>query len=154
MKPEIGFILSDPDARIPQFETAGAAGADMHAVIRDDKGEVNVSGIELRPMQRHLFKTGLHLDIPDGFEVQIRPRSGLAYKHGITVLNSPGTIDSDYRGEIGVLLINLGSEEYFVHHGDRISQMVVAPVTSFDARETQGISESERGRGGFGSTGK
>ena len=155
--PLITFIASDPDAKIPQYQTAGAAGADLACVLRDQRGQILRDGITLAPMERRLIDTGLRLDIPDGFEVQVRPRSGLALKHGLTVLNSPGTIDSDYKGPLMVLLCLLGSEPYTIHHGDRIAQMVMAPVTRFTAAtrpNLEGLSESDRGDRGFGSTGR
>jgi dUTP pyrophosphatase len=109
--------------------------------------------VQLAPGQRALIPTGLRLAIPQGFEGQVRPRSGLAARHGITVLNSPGTIDSDYRGEICVILINLGSEPYTISHGDRIAQLVIAPTTRAELVEVESLDTTERGEGGFGSTG-
>ncbi|APZ51931.1 dUTP pyrophosphatase [Salipiger abyssi] len=132
---------------LPSYATGGAAGADLRANFVD-RGE-----IALAPGARALVPTGLRLAIPEGWEVQIRPRSGLALKHGITLPNSPGTIDSDYRGPLGVIVMNAGSEPFVIAHGDRIAQMVAAPVVQagFDLVET--LPETARGAGGFGSTG-
>ncbi|MBV6458968.1 MAG: Deoxyuridine 5'-triphosphate nucleotidohydrolase [Fimbriimonadaceae bacterium] len=110
--------------------------------------------VSLQPMERQLIRTGIRVEIPDGYEIQVRPRSGLAYKHGIALVNSPGTIDSDYRGEIGILAINLGSEAVELKMGDRIAQLVLCPVTRIEWNLTEGLTASERGSGGFGSTGK
>lgn len=131
------------DLPLPSYETAGAAGMDLRSA----------STVQVYPNGRALIPTGLALQIPEGFEVQIRPRSGLAFKHGIFVLNSPGTIDSDYRGEIGVLLANFGNEVFVVKRGDRIAQMVVAPVVQANLVLDVNLTASERGVGGFGSTG-
>lgn len=152
--PHLKIAKSDPDAVVPELATPGSAGADLKAMIRNDRGAVIEEGITLQPLQRHLFDTGLRMDIPEGFEIQIRPRSGLALKHGLTVLNTPGTIDSDYKGPIKVLLVLLGSEPYTIHHKDRIAQMVVARTCMFRSTLVTRIGESERGMGGFGSTGK
>ncbi|WP_242533550.1 dUTP diphosphatase [Salipiger bermudensis] len=132
---------------LPGYETSGAAGADLRANL-PDRGEV-----VLAPGARALVPTGLRLAIPEGWEVQIRPRSGLALKHGITLPNSPGTIDSDYRGPLGVIVMNAGEAPFTIAHGDRIAQMVAAPVVQagFDLVET--LPETARGAGGFGSTG-
>lgn len=132
-------------AALPAYQTAGAAGADVRACL--DKPLV------LEPGQRALVPTGLSFEIPDGYEMQVRPRSGLAAKHGVTVLNSPGTIDSDYRGEVQVILVNLGTERFTISHGDRIAQLVVAPVERVQFRPAQDLSGTARGHGGFGSTG-
>lgn len=131
---------------IPAYETTGAAGMDLMAALD--------APLILKPKERAAVPTGLMMAIPQGFEVQIRPRSGLAFKHGLTVVNAPGTIDSDYRGEVKVLLINLGEDAFEITHGMRIAQMVMAPVTmaSFTLAET--LDETERGAGGFGSTGQ
>ena len=129
---------------LPRYMTAGAAGVDLCADITDP--------IELAPGARTLIPTGLAIELPAGFEAQVRPRSGLALRHGVTLLNSPGTIDSDYRGEILVLMINLGSDPYIVRRGERIAQMIVAPVTRAELRETGSLSDSRRGEGGFGHT--
>jgi dUTP pyrophosphatase len=130
---------------LPAYMTPGAAGADVVAAVRAE--------IVLAPGGRALVPTGFALEIPDGFEVQIRPRSGLAVKHGVTLLNSPGTIDSDYRGPVGVVLVNHGAEPFVVRRGDRIAQLVVAPVVRAAFREVEALGASARGEGGFGSTG-
>lgn len=130
---------------LPEYKTADAAGMDLVANIEND--------IVLKPLQRSLIPTGLFIEIPKGFEAQIRPRSGLALKHGITCLNSPGTIDADYRGEIGVILANLSEEDFLIQNGDRIAQMVIAKHESIHWELVDELSESERGKGGFGSTG-
>lgn len=139
---------ADRSVPMPAYESAGAAGADLRANLpsRDE--------IVLEVGARALVPTGLRLEIPEGFEVQVRPRSGLALKHGITLPNAPGTIDSDYRGPLGVIVLNAGDKPFTIHHGDRIAQMVVAPViqATFDTAET--LSETARGAGGFGSTGR
>lgn len=132
---------------LPAYETAGAAGMDLRAAVPEDRP------LMLMPGKRALVPTGFVMEIPQGYEVQIRPRSGLAFKHGITCLNTPGTIDSDYRGEVKVLLINLGEDEFLIERGMRIAQAVVAPVTQMQIREIAVTSETVRGAGGFGSTG-
>lgn len=132
---------------LPHYATPGAAGLDLSAAISENEK------ITLKPGKRALIPTGLQIDLPDGFEAQIRPRSGLALKHGIALVNAPGTIDADYRGEIGVILVNLGEEDFEITRGLRIAQMVVAPVTRVDLVEVDVVSASERGAGGFGSTG-
>lgn len=133
-------------AVLPAFATAGAAGADIRAALAEP--------LTLMPGSRALVPTGLAFEIPAGYEVQVRPRSGLAANHGVTVLNAPGTIDSDYRGEVKVILVNLGDAPLTIGNGDRIAQLVVAPVVTaiFEARET--LEETGRGTGGFGSTGR
>lgn len=148
----IGISISyvegaDRDVALPGYATAGAAGADVRANL-PDRGAVT-----LAPGARALIPTGLRMAIPQGYEVQVRPRSGLALKHGVTLANAPGTIDSDYRGEVGVILINLGEAPFEVVHGERVAQLVVAPVTlgQFDLVET--LDDTDRGAGGFGSTG-
>ena len=133
-------------AAIPEYKTAGAAGADVCALVE--------SPVELNPGDRALIGTGLFFAIPDGYEIQVRPRSGLAAKNGVTVLNTPGTIDSDYRGELKVILINLGKEKFTVNPGDRIAQIIVAPVTRGRFVAVEALDQTERGSGGFGSTGK
>ena len=130
---------------LPQYETTASAGMDVRANIDEP--------LELAPLQRQLVKTGLFVEIPIGYEIQVRPRSGLAYKKGITVLNSPGTIDADYRGEIGVLLVNLSSETFVVNDGERIAQLVIAAHEQAEWQEVDELEESNRGQGGFGSTG-
>ncbi len=142
---------SDRTLGLPAYETPGSAGADIRANLLPGDRE---AGFTLAPMQRAVVPTGLRVEIPVGFEMQIRPRSGLALKHGITLPNTPGTIDSDYRGPLGVALINLGPEPYTIHHGDRIAQMIVAPVIQVQFQEVETLSDTARGVGGFGSTGK
>jgi len=129
---------------LPQYMTAGAAGMDLLADVTEP--------VELAPGTRALIPTGIAVEIPAGFEAQIRPRSGLALRHGVTLLNSPGTIDSDYRGEIKVLMINLGQQTYLVRRAERIAQMIVAPVTRAELHEVDGLAHSGRGAGGFGHT--
>lgn len=130
---------------LPQFETNQAAGVDLRAAID--------TPIILQPGDRQLISTGFKMALPAGYEAQVRPRSGLALKHGITVLNSPGTIDADYRGEVGVLLINHGQEPFTVSRGDRFAQMVIAPVTQATFDVVTSLDETQRGAGGYGSTG-
>jgi dUTP pyrophosphatase len=137
---------ADQTLGLPKFETAGAAGADLRANL--------VQPLILAPMARALVPTGLRMAIPQGFEVQIRPRSGLALKHGVTLANTPGTIDSDYRGPLGVILINLGQEDFAVMDGMRIAQMVVAPVVQASFVAVDVLDATGRGSGGFGSTGQ
>jgi dUTP pyrophosphatase len=137
---------ADQTLGLPGYETRGAAGADLRAQLPD-------GSMTLSPGHRALVSTGLHMEIPIGFEVQVRPRSGLALKHGITLPNSPGTIDSDYRGVVGVILLNAGLEDFDITHGMRIAQMVVAPVTQAQFTVVNGLSDTARGKGGFGSTG-
>ncbi|MGG7517413.1 dUTP diphosphatase [Allorhizobium undicola] len=132
---------------LPAYETAGAAGMDLSAAVEEARP------LTLSPGKRALVPTGFILQIPEGFEVQIRPRSGLAFKHGITCLNTPGTIDSDYRGEVKVLLVNLGEEDFTITRAMRIAQMVIAPVTQMAVAEVDETSQTLRGTGGFGSTG-
>ena len=135
---------------LPAYETAGAAGMDLRASLHaSDRAQ----GIKLPSQGRALVPTGLAMAIPPGFEGQIRPRSGLAARHGVTLSNSPGTIDSDYRGEVMVLMINLGPETFTIRHGERIAQMVVAPVVQAQVTEVSVLPDSARGAGGFGSTG-
>ncbi|MBX4955200.1 dUTP diphosphatase [Rhizobium lentis] len=132
---------------LPAYESKGAAGLDLRAAVAE--GEP----LTLSPGKRALVPTGFIFEIPEGFEGQVRPRSGLAFKHGITCLNSPGTVDSDYRGEVKVLLVNLGEEPFTIERGMRIAQMVIAPVTQARVAEITEASETTRGSGGFGSTG-
>ena len=139
-------IVNNSNNPSPNLGSAGSAGADLRAFIKDDK-------IILKSMERKLIPTGIKMEIPMGYEVQIRPRSGLAIKNGIAVINSPGTIDSDYRGEIGVLLVNLSNELFEINNGDRIAQMVLAKYEPLNFIEVSEISISERGEKGFGSTG-
>ena len=137
---------ADRSLPMPAYESAGAAGADLRANLPEGP-------VTLAPGARTLISTGLHMAIPQGFEVQIRPRSGLALKHGITLINSPGTIDSDYRGIVGVIMGNMGQEAFTVEHGMRIAQMVVAPVVQAGFDLADSLDETPRGAGGFGSTG-
>jgi len=136
---------------LPSYQTVGAAGADLRANLQFMDRE---EGLLLEPMGRRLVPTGLRIEIPAGFEAQIRPRSGLAFEHGVTLVNTPGTIDSDYRGPVGVLMVNLGHESYIVSHGERIAQIVVAPVVQAHFGLTDALSDTPRGTGGFGSTGR
>ncbi|NOD64188.1 MULTISPECIES: dUTP diphosphatase [unclassified Ruegeria] len=139
---------ADPAVALPSYETAGAAGADVRA---------NLPGgthILLEPGQRALVPTGLRIEIPQGYEVQVRPRSGLALKHGITLPNTPGTIDSDYRGPLGVIVMNAGQDRFEIVHGERIAQLVVAPVVQATFELADELGETGRGSGGFGSTGR
>lgn len=133
---------------LPRYETAGAAGADLRAALPE--GEP----LTLAPGARALVPTGLKLALPDGYEAQVRPRSGLAARHGVSCLNTPGTIDSDYRGEVGVLLINLGAEPVVIARGERIAQLVIAPVVRAEWRAVDRLDDTDRGSGGFGSTGR
>jgi len=134
------------DLPLPAYETAGAAGMDLRAAMPEP--------LTLQPGSRDMVPTGLVFELPDGFEGQVRPRSGLAAKHGVTVLNTPGTIDSDYRGEVKVILINLGAAPFTIEPGSRIAQLVVAPVTQARLVEAEDLTDSARGAGGFGSTGQ
>ncbi len=147
MKIEIKQLDNFADLQMPAYETELAAGVDMRAAIDAD------SPIVLQPGARALIATGLAMALPAGYEAQIRPRSGLAYKHGISVVNSPGTIDADYRGEIKILLINHGREAFDIKRGDRIAQMIIAPVTRAVFNVVDTLSETRRGAGGYGSTG-
>lgn len=131
---------------MPAYATSQSAGMDLCADLQES--------VVLKPGERKLIPTGIYIALPDGYEAQIRPRSGLAAKHGITVLNSPGTIDADYRGEIKVILVNLGDEAFTINSGERICQMVVAKYERVDWEETDSLDETERGAGGFGHTGK
>jgi len=135
------------DLELPKYETVLAAGADLRAAVPQD------APMTLAPGERALVPTGLAMALPAGYEAQIRPRSGLAYKHGITCLNTPGTIDADYRGEVKVLLINHGDTAFEIGRGERIAQMVIAPITQPDFIRVDSLSETARGAGGFGSTG-
>jgi len=139
------FVKLSPGASLPEYKTKGAAGADLCAYITSD--------IKLSPMERKLIPTGVFVELPLGYELQVRPRSGLALKHGITVLNTPGTVDSDYRGELQVLLINLGNEDFVIKNGDRIAQAVIAEVSRASFIVSLSLSLTKRGTGGYGSTG-
>lgn len=130
---------------LPSYETNEAAGMDVRAAVENP--------VAIKPGERHLIPTGFQMALPAGYEAQIRPRSGLAYKHGITMLNSPGTIDSDYRGEVKVLAINHGTEKFVISRGDRIAQMVIAPIHQASSKIVDSLPETNRGEGGFGSTG-
>ena len=138
-------IINKSKHATPSYETDGAAGIDLRANIEES--------ITLKPLERAIVKTGLFIALPVGFEAQVRPRSGLAAKKGITVLNSPGTVDADYRGEIGVILVNLSNEDFVVNDGERIAQLVIAKHERVTWQEVEILSETERGSGGFGSTG-
>lgn len=138
-------LTAKEGVKLPEYKTSGSAGCDVCAFIPED--------VILKSGKRALIPTGLSVAIPEGYEIQVRPRSGLAFKNGITVLNSVGTIDSDYRGEVGVLLINTSEEDFIIHNGDRIAQFVVAPVTQGKFKLVEKLDETERGSGGFGSTG-
>ena len=142
---------ADAEIALPSYQTAGAAGADLCANLRP---EDRASGVTLAPMGRIICPTGLRVEIPEGYEMQVRPRSGLATKFGISMPNTPGTVDSDYRGPLGVPLINLSDAPYVIHHGDRIAQAVIAPVLQARYELSEALGETERGTGGFGSTGK
>jgi len=141
---------ADPLVPLPAYQTVGSAGADICANL---PVEMRAAGFVLQPMERAIVPTGLRVAIPEGFEMQIRPRSGLALKHGITLPNTPGTIDSDYRGPLGVALVNLGAAPYVVSHGDRIAQCVIAPVLQAGFEVVEDLDVTARGAGGFGSTG-
>lgn len=138
-------IKCEEGAVLPSYETPGSAGADIRAFLKDD--------MVIPPQGRGLVPTGLFMEIPEGYEVQIRPRSGLALKQGILVLNTPGTIDSDYRGEVKIILANLGEEPFVIKNGDRIAQMIASPVIQAGFAKVDSLSETERGAGGFGHTG-
>lgn len=139
-------IINNSKHSLPHYETIASAGMDLRANIQSD--------IILKPMERTIVPTGLYLELPVGYEAQVRPRSGLAAKHGLTVLNSPGTIDADYRGEIGVILVNLSNESFTIKDGERVAQMVIAKHERADWNEVDILSKTSRGEGGFGSTGR
>ena len=139
-------IINRSNNPLPAYATAGSSGMDLRAHLDNP--------VHLAPGERQLIPTGIFIELPDGFEAQVRPRSGLALKHGLTCLNSPGTVDADYRGELKVILVNLSQEEQVIHSGDRIAQMVVQKVERVGWEEVQEIAESERNQGGFGHTGK
>lgn len=139
-------IINKSKNSLPAYETAHAAGMDLRADVE--------TTVVLKPMERKLIPTGLYIELPEGFEAQIRPRSGLAFKHGIGIVNSPGTIDADYRGEIKVLLINFSTEDFEINTGDRIAQMVVAKHERVNWEQVEVLSETQRGEGGYGHTGK
>jgi dUTP pyrophosphatase len=135
------------DLPLPTYATPGAAAMDLRAVVPAD-------GLCIAPGERALVSTGIRIAVPEGYEAQVRPRSGLALSHGIGMVNSPGTIDSDYRGVVGVILINYGSEDFFIHRGDRIGQMAICPVTRIEWSVKESLDETERGADGFGHTGR
>ena len=139
-------IINKSNNSLPKYATAYSAGMDLRANLQEP--------VTLKPLERALIPTGLFIELPTGYEAQIRPRSGLAVKNGISVLNSPGTIDADYRGEIRVVLVNLSNKDFVINHGERICQMVVAKHASVEWDETQELEASDRGAGGFGHTGK
>jgi len=139
-------VINQSSFDLPSYQTEGSAGMDLRANIE--------ASVLLKPLERQLIPTGLFIELPTGFEAQIRPRSGLAFKHGLSVLNSPGTVDSDYRGEIKVLLVNLSNEAFEVNPGERIAQMVVSKHETIEWVNTSNLAETERGAGGYGSTGK
>lgn len=147
LKIEIKQLPNFDGLKMPAYETDLAAGVDLRAAIDAD------TPLVLAPGERALIATGFAMALPPGYEAQIRPRSGLAYKHGITVVNSPGTIDADYRGEVKILLINHGTDSFIINRGERIAQMVVAPVTQASFEIVDSLSETVRGAGGYGSTG-
>ncbi|MDB5023156.1 MAG: dUTP diphosphatase [Mucilaginibacter sp.] len=138
-------IINRSKNNLPAYETIHSAGMDLRADLEDS--------VRLNPMERKLIPTGLHIELPEGFEAQIRPRSGLAFKHGIGIVNSPGTIDADYRGEIKVLLINLSNEPFEINAGDRIAQMIIARHEKVSWLEVEVLNETSRGAGGYGHTG-
>ena len=137
-------IINKSQHPLPKYQTALSAGMDLYANLEDT--------LTLKSLERKLIPTGLFLELPEGYEAQVRPRSGLAIKNGISVLNAPGTIDADYRGEIGVILVNLSTEDFSINNGDRIAQMVIAKYETAEWQEVAEINETERGAGGFGST--
>jgi len=139
-------IVNKSNNALPGYQTLLSAGMDVRAFLEEP--------VELAPMQRQLIPTGLYIELPEGYEAQIRPRSGLAFKHGITVLNSPGTIDADYRGEVGILLVNLSNQPFTIENGERMAQMIIARHENAEWIEVEQLSETERGIGGYGSTGK
>ena len=138
-------IINKSTHKLPAYETIASAGMDLHAHIS--------APVILKPLERIIVKTGLFIELPVGFEAQVRPRSGLAAKHGLTVLNSPGTVDADYRGEIGVILVNLSNTDFKIENGERIAQLVIAKHERAQWVEVQELNETSRGEGGFGSTG-
>lgn len=139
-------IINKSHYPLPAYQTNQSAGMDIRANLTEP--------IELKPLERKLIPTGLYIALPDGYEAQIRPRSGLAIKHGITLLNTPGTIDADYRGEIGVIMVNLSNDPFVINDGERICQMVVAQYQQIEWQTVESLDETERGAGGFGHTGK
>ena len=140
-------IVNKSDNNLPAYETASSAGMDLRAYLPEGP-------ITLKPMQRMLIPTGLYMEIPEGYEGQVRPRSGLAIKSGITVLNTPGTIDADYRGEVKIILINLSDSDFVINSGDRVAQIVFAKCEQMEVVNVETLSDTERGAGGFGHTGR
>ena len=140
-------IVNKSDNNLPAYETSSSAGMDLRAYLPEGP-------ITLKPMQRTLVPTGLFMEIPEGYEGQVRPRSGLAIKHGITVLNTPGTIDADYRGEVKIILINLSDTDFVINSGERVAQIVFAKCEQMEVVNVETLSETERGEGGFGHTGR
>ncbi|MGB5243377.1 MAG: dUTP diphosphatase [Lutimonas sp.] len=138
-------IINKSNHPTPSYQTKASAGMDLRANIQNP--------VELKPLERAIIKTGLYIALPEGYEAQVRPRSGLAAKHGITVLNTPGTIDADYRGEIGVILVNLSNDKFTIEDGDRIAQLVIAKHEQVSWKEVEILEDTSRGAGGFGSTG-
>jgi len=138
-------VINNSSNALPSYATDGAAGMDIRAALNEP--------VKLKPLERSLIPTGIFLEIPEGYEIQVRPRSGLAVKQGITCLNTPGTIDSDYRGEIKVILINLSNDEQVINHGDRIAQLILSKVEKVSFIVVQQLNETERAQGGFGHTG-
>lgn len=139
-------VINKSHHSLPEYQTPLSAGLDLRAVLESD--------VTLEPLQRQLIPTGLYIELPQGFEAQVRPRSGLAFKHGLTVLNSPGTVDADYRGEIKVLLVNLSNNPFVIKDGERVAQLIVAKHETVEWEPVQELSSTERGAGGYGSTGK
>ena len=139
-------IINNSSNELPAYETNGSSGMDLRANLQEP--------VNLAPLQRALIPTGLFIELPLGYEAQVRPRSGLAIKHGITCLNSPGTIDSDYRGELKIILVNLSDEAFTIQHGERIAQMIIQPVVKAEWEVVKILNDSRRGQGGFGHTGK
>jgi dUTP diphosphatase len=139
-------IVNKSDNKLPRYETPASAGMDLRANLNDS--------IEIKPLERVLIPTGLYIELPVGYEAQVRPRSGLAAKYGVTVLNTPGTIDADYRGEIKVILVNLSNSDFVISNGDRIAQMIISAHVQAKLEEVEVLNETERGAGGFGHTGK
>jgi len=139
-------VINQSKHALPEYKTALSAGMDLTANINEP--------IELKPLERRLIPTGLFIELPEGYEAQVRPRSGMALKHGLTCLNSPGTIDADYRGEIGVIIANVSNDPYTIQDGERIAQLVIAKHETISWEEVSVLDETERGEGGFGSTGK
>ena len=138
-------IVNQSSNELPKYQTSQSAGMDLRANIEQE--------VLLEPLERTLISTGLYIELPEGYEAQVRPRSGMAYKHGLSVLNTPGTIDADYRGEVGIILVNLSNETFVVEHGERICQMVINKVESVKWELVENLEESLRGEGGFGHTG-